>query len=325
MASSQNPDANGADGPGEPTNWGRWGADDQRGAVNLIDDAKRLEAARLVKSGTIVSLSRDVTTGPNPTDFFFAQQFVQQHDGVAIDFFHTPIHTHSNTHLDALNHTWDVHGMWNGRDPESAFAGNRMTWADVSAWGDGIVTRGLLFDVPAYRGVDYVTIEEPVRGRELEAIAKAKGLEPTPGDALVVYCGRENWERDHGSYYLLDVPSMTREPSSFYTGLKRPGLSVSCLEYVRKADCALLMWDMLDAYPNDVEEAQALGYQVVRPEYSPWWRTAWAYGIAVVDQARLDRLAEACRRLGRWEFMVAVAPLRISGGTGSPVNPLAIL
>ena len=93
-------------------NWGRWGADDQMGAVNLITPAKRASAAALVKSGRTVSLSR-----PFQPD----QHFIRINDRGAgrsvVDYYGFIYHGVAVTHVDALCHMWDQNGMWNGRDP----------------------------------------------------------------------------------------------------------------------------------------------------------------------------------------------------------------
>jgi kynurenine formamidase len=149
-----------------------------------------------------------------------------------------------------------------------------------------------------------VTQDEPVTGTELSELARARGLDIEPGDAVVVHCGRERWsaESDLWGAGSLDVASS-----------RRPGLHVSCLPFLREVDAALLVWDMMDVRPNGFDLAFAVHAAI------------WALGIALVDNALLEPLAEACAREGRWEFQLCIAPLRIKGGTGSPVNPIALL
>ena len=94
--------------------------------------------------------------------------------------------------------------------------------------------------------------------------------------------------------------------------MQRPGLHVSCLPFLRDHDVSVLVWDMLDALP--------IGYHI------PWSVHAclFAYGVALVDNALLEPLAQACREEGRDEFMLIVATAHVIGGTGSPANPLAL-
>jgi kynurenine formamidase len=151
--------------------------------------------------------------------------------------------------------------------------------------------------------VPYVTPDRPVHGWELEEVVAAQGVELEPGDALVVHSGREAWTADNP---LWPEPDWLRpEPV-------RPGLHASCLPFIRDHDVALVAWDLMDSTPT--------GYAL------PWTvhGVLYAYGVALVDNALLTPLAEACRQEGRYEFLFLIAPLRVVGGTGSPVNPLAM-
>lgn len=288
-------------------NWGRWGADDQRGAINLIDDAKRAEAAGLVRSGRLVSLSRpypkDVASNnPRP-----AVHFMQRVGQDALDYYGISYHGVASTHLDALCHMWSTDGMWNGRNPDEEFTTDGFTWGSVENWQPGIVTRGVLLDVPALRGTDCVEQDSPVQGWELEAICSRRGIRVGAGDAIVVHSGRDAWTRKHetpwGSGPNLGKPG-PRDP--------RPGLGPSCLEFIRDNDVAVLVWDMLDALPNGIDTVHSVHAAI------------YMFGVALVDNAALEPLAAACAAEGRDEFMLTVSPLPVKGGTGSPANPLAM-
>ena len=298
--------------PGEPTptaaealsylrerrNWGRWGADDQRGAINLITPEKRIRAASLVRSGRSVSLSRDIPTVPGRNNPAPATHWLRVFDVGVVDHIGIAYHGYVTTHVDALCHVWDEAGMWNGRDPKIEVTSEGARFGSIDHWRDGITTRGVLLDVPKFRGEPSVTIEKPVHGDELAAIAKAQGVTLEPGDALVVYSGREAWQSANPDW------SGYRPPS--------PGLHASCLPFVRDNDVAVLAWDLMDAAPN---------------EYGMTWTmhgAIFAYGVALLDNALLQPLAEACAEENRYEFMLTFAPLPVVGGTGSPVNPIAL-
>lgn len=286
----------------EMSNWGRWGDDDCAGAVNLITAEKRIEAAGLVKTGRSVSLSRVFPTQPGPLNPVPAQHFMHWFDrgggGAMLDFYGISYHGFSATHVDALCHVWDENGIWNGRKPEDVLRSSGATFADVTAWSDGIITRGVLLDVPRHRGEPYVTLDKPVHGWELEAIAEEQGVEVGPGDALIVYSGREAYQADHPEDYFGKPPS--------------PGLHASCMKFIRERDVSLLGWDMMDASPND---------------YGMPWQVhcvIWAFGVPLLDNALLQPLAEACAEEGRYEFMLMLLPLVVEGGTGSPANPVVM-
>ena len=282
----------------ERRNWGRWGADDQRGAINLITPEKRVRAASLVRTGRSVSLSRDIPTVPGRHNPAPATHWLRVMDVAVVDHIGIAYHGYVTTHVDALCHVWDEAGMWNGRDPKIEVTSQGARFGSIDHWRDGITTRGVLLDVPKFRGEPSVTIEKPVHGDELEAIAKAQGVTLEPGDALVVYSGREAWQSANPDW------SGYRPPS--------PGLHASCLPFVRDHDIAVLAWDLMDAAPN---------------EYGMTWTmhgAIFAYGVALLDNALLQPLAEACAEEGRYEFMLTFAPLPVVGGTGSPVNPIAL-
>jgi len=288
----------------EDTNWGRWGADDQVGAVNLITPEKRVAAARLVRAGRAVSLSREFPKTPAPNNPNPAQHFMKRNvrgdgGGSAVDYYGISYHGTATTHLDALCHVFDANGMWNGRNPEEEITFDGAKWGSVEHWKEGIITRGVLLDVPKHRGEPYVTMEKPIHGWELEDIAKEEGITLEPGDALVVYGGREKWNEANN-------PTWGSNPNA------RPGLHASCLKFIRESDCCLLVWDMMDFSPNGYDLAWSVHGSI------------FAYGIGLLDNALLQPLAEACEEEGRYEFMLTVNPLRVVGGTGSPVNPIAL-
>jgi kynurenine formamidase len=275
-------------------NWGRWGNDDPKGAVNLITPQKRIEAARLVKSGRSVPLSRPFTP---------EQQFIQVNQqgtgGSVVDYYGFMYHGISTTHVDALCHVWDRHGMWNGRDPAKEIDSRGTHFADITAFSEGLITRGVLLDVPRHRKEPFVALEKPVTGSELEAIARAQRVQVEPGDALLIYCGREAFTAAGHVYPTAPAP--------------RPGLDVSCAAFVREHDVSVLAWDMHDALPD--------------PHALPWpgHGVIFSFGVALVDNAYLESLAAVCADERRYEFMFMALPLRIPRGTGSPANPIALL
>jgi hypothetical protein len=77
--------------------------------------------------------------------------------------------------------------MWNGRDPRAEITFDGARFGSIEHWSDGIITRGVMLDVPRHRGVPCVTQDTPIHGWELEDIARSQGVALEPGDALVVY------------------------------------------------------------------------------------------------------------------------------------------
>ena len=283
-------------------NWQRWGANSAAGAINLITPQKRVDAAKLVARGRTVSLSRPLPVAPafnNPRPIQHYTHTLERPDdgGGAMDYIGIYQHGFSVTHLDALCHVWDKHGSWDGKDPNEEITFDGARYASIDVWRDGIMTRGVLLNVPKHRGRPYVTFDSPVHGWELEEIAAAQQVSIEPGDAVLLYSGLEAYNRDGGQY----GGDMNRIP----------GVHASCLPFIRDHDVALLCWDMTEMMPN--------GYGL------PWsiHGVLFSYGVALIDNALLEPLAQVCEEEGKYEFLFTVNPLVLIGGTGSPVNPVA--
>ena len=286
------------------SNWGRWGPDDSAGTINLITPAKRREAAALVQSGRSVSCSYPLNTQGAPGNWNPAQHFMRIGPASSADYIGLVFHGYATTHVDALCHIFWEGKMWNGKEAAEEVTSAGARTGAVAAWKDGIITRGVLLDIPRLRGTDYVTPDQPTRGWELEAAAAAEGVELRPGDAVLVRGARPA--------FLAGNPGMV--PGIPPT----PGLHVDCVPVLKQADAAILGWDMLDSRPHSYplfDDAPGGPVHVL---------TIVFMGLPLLDNAFLDPLAEACAEEGRWEFMLNIAPLHVRGGTGSPVNPIAV-
>ena len=273
-------------------NWGRWGDDDQMGAINLITPETSAAAAALVSKGRKVSMSRVF----EPEQHFMREN--PRPDGTAsvVDYYGFIYHGQTITHIDALCHMWDTAGMWQGRDPDVEITTRGSTFGTIDAWSDGIITRGVLIDVPRHRNEPHVTPDRPVHGWEIEEIARAQGVAVELGDALLVYSGKDSFVRAGGGY----------------AGGNRPGLSVTCAKFIRDHDVSLLGWDMMDARPDP--------FGLTFPVHG----VLFNYGVALLDNALLEPLAAVCAEEGRYEFMFMGLPLKVARGTGSPANPVAM-
>ena len=303
MAGRDVPSKKEVDGYLRDTNWGRWGENGGAGALNLITDQKRLDAIGLVKKGRSVSLSRPLPVvpagdNPRPAQHYMHKEARPFEGGAAMDYYGVFYHGTATTHIDALCHVWNKDGMWDGKNPEEIIKFGGATYGTVDEWKNGILTRGILLDIPLHRNKPYVTKDNPVHGWELEDVAKSQGIEILPGDAVFVYSGREKYAAaNDGRWGTPDG---------------RPGLHASCLPFVKNNDISILGWDMMDASPNE--------YDV------PWTvhGVIFAYGVALVDNSLLEPLANVCAEEKQYEFMLTINPLYVEGGTGSPANPIAV-
>ena len=282
----------------ELNNWGRWGDADQRGTVNLITPAKREAALKLVRTGRTVSLARDI--GPQPALMYHATfPSNRERADVVLDRFDLVYHGFTITHIDALCHVaWDGQ-LYNGRPFMQSLTAAGATWCPIDPLFDGITTRGVLLDVAAGRKEGYVAVGQPVTPRELDAVAARAGVRIEPGDAVVVRSGDEVFRRAHPEW----VPRVS----------PHPGLHLACLEWFREKDIAAISWDMMDERPIGYA-GFGMGVHLAIP----------FLGLALVDNTNPERLAQACREEGRYEFLFTATPIRLVGSTGAPAHPLAI-
>ena len=298
------------------SNWGRWGLDDVLGTLNYVTDERRAAAAALVRTGRVVSAAWPIDPTPQPDHVFGPPQrwmigtgeaavAGQEADGPrwagASEYVGMVFHGYSVTHLDALSHYfWDGQ-MYNGR-PASAVTSRRgATEHAVTSAGDGIVGRGILLDVAAVRGVDWLEPGDAVMVEDLEAAEKVQRVEVGRGDLVLLRTGYGARVRSKGRDATQDVG--------------RAGWHVSCLPWLHQREVAVIGADTAqDVHPS--------GYPGLR---SPVHAVGIvAMGLWLIDNCDLEPLATACTDHDRWEFLLSVLPLRLAGATGSPVNPVAM-
>ena len=281
------------------SNWGRWGKDDQIGALNLITPAKRRQAAALVKDGVSVSLAADVDTEKavdNPTPYEVTMQGIGS-DRIAVSY-----HGIAHTHLDSLAHINENGVFYNGYTPNAdEVIKNRHQKNSIHNVKNGIVTRGVLIDIPRLKGVPSLEPGTPIYIEDLEAWEKQVGVRVSSGDALFIRTGV--WARRAALGPWLRGRA---------EGGRSAGLDPSVIPWLKQRDIALLGSD----HPQYVSPSNLRG--AVHD-------FALVYlGVHLVDNADLEALAEAASARSRWEFMLTIAPLPVRGATGSPVNPIAM-
>lgn len=286
-------------------NWGRWGKDDQRGTLNLVTSGKQADAARLARTGRVVSLARDITPQPS-LDYHMLYPVRRGESRAAIDYIGMIYHGFAFTHMDALCHVEYRGQLYNGRAFNEHIDNGGATWCALDPWFDGLFTRGVLLDVAALRPEGYVATGKPVSPPELDAAAERARVRVEPGDVVVVRSGREAWET-----HAPQTPMTS--PQGVPQMVARPGLHIACLEWLRQHDVAAIAWDLMDERPVGYD-GLGFGVHLGIP----------LLGLCLIDNTYPERLARACAEEGRWEFLLTAMPLRIAGSTGSPVNPIAV-
>jgi len=283
-----------------PSNWGRWGADDERGTANLLRPEIVQRAAAQVRSGTVYSLAAPVSPeGPNlpsrrpmwhvATSRLRAAPETSSADDVIM------MHTHGTTHVDALCHIFVGDTLYNGH-PASALQPGGTQKCGIEHVGP-LVSRGVLLDIAAFRGVPHLGDGEAIEPDELDACAARQGVELRAGDVILV---RTGW------WQLFGQGPEAR--ARFYAS--EPGLSGACGRWFKEHDFVALGADN-----PAVEAVRTWG------EPLPLHRDViWGCGGYLLEFLDLERLgAEQV-----YEFLYVAAPLRITGGIGSPIAPVAI-
>jgi kynurenine formamidase len=292
--------------------WGRWGPDDQAGALNLLTPQTRLAAAAGVRHGLAVSCARELPVDPSPENPRPALHLMVRagDDCVAPglglestgDFVGVAFHGMATSHIDALCHVFVDGQMYNGF-PAADVKSTGAVHGSIMCAADGIVGRGVLLDIPRLRGVAHLEPGTAILPDELSAAEAAQGVTVGQGDILLVATGRDARRAASGPW------------APMADGLA--GLHAECLPWLRERDIAVLgcdgVSDVLPANP-------APGWPM------PVHQCALvAMGVHLLDNLRLDRLSAACSDHGQWSFLFTVAPLLVAGGTGSPANPIAVL
>ena len=281
------------------SNWQRWGKDDQLGAVNLITPEKRRKAAALVKDGISISLGHDAVTEKamdNPSPFSHKMDKTGLNsDGGASDTFSVTYHGMVHTHMDALCHLFYKGKMFNGY-PKDLVIETGAKKLGIENLKNGIFTRGILMDIPKLKGVKYLEPGEAIYPADLAAWEKKIGVKAGPGDVLLIRTGR--WTR-----------RLEKGPQETYAGLH-----ASCAKWIKERDIAILGSDAAsDVMPSGVEGVEMPIHQLMLNTLGVW----------ILDNADFEELSKEAEKRERWEFLLTISPLRVVGGTGSPLNPIA--
>lgn len=297
----------------ELSNWGRWGDDDQRGTLNLITPERVQGATATVRRG--VSFSLSVPADENgPFEVRTSGRFNPIHTmtryrgdsprGERSDVCSSEdmliTGTHSTTHFDALAHVWYDDLLYNGSHHDTA----------VTAWGaercsiqnlvSGVVSRGILADVPRHRGVDYLAPGTEIGPADLDAVLDAAGITPRPGDILLLRTGT--------------YPQQRRGADVGSSG--SPGLTWECARWIRDNGIAAVCADNL--------AVEVLGPNPGGPRIPFHMVAIRDMGLLLGEMFDFEDLAEDCATDGVYECMFVACPLNIPGGVGSPLNPIAV-
>jgi kynurenine formamidase len=287
----------------ELSNWRKWGADDQRGALNYITAAKIAEAGSLVRAGTSISLAQPLSTkasadNPLPVTHLMCQVSDLE---MTADYFTIYNHGMGMTHIDALCHMHRKGKLYNGYPLTDVKSEGALVCA-IDGLRSGVITKGVLLDIPRLKGVRWLEPKEAIYPEDLEAAERRQKISVAEGDALLIRTGRAARNQDLGG--------------GDAAGEGLAGLHASCLRWLSARKVALLGSD-------GVSDLMPTGYASM--PFPIHTIAIVAMGIHLIDNCDFEALADGCESISRSEFMFVLAPLVLKGGTGSPVNPLAVM
>ena len=282
----------------EYNNWGRWGADDERGTMNLITEEKTRDAAALVRRGITVSLAHNPMPDAavdNP-DAAFNHTMGQS---LRSDTYEFTYHGYGVSHIDSL-----CHFLWNDRlyndilPSESTPDGCGKL--GIQNLKTGIVTRGILLDIARLKDVPYLKPETPIYVEDIEAWEQEAGVTVSPGDVIFVRTGRWARRAELGPWQISNSSA---------------GLHASVLPWIKDRGVAFVGSDAAtDVMPSMVEGIRQPVHTMLIA----------GFGTNIFDNMDLEALADRAAQENRWEFMITAGPIPVEGGTGSPLNPIAI-
>ena len=297
----------------EISNWGRWGDDDELGTLNTITPTVRAQAASLVKEGTTVSLAlplNKIADAINQKPFehevfiFGGDESFDMDPGdipqAAGDVFKIDYHGFGHSHMDALPHFAYGGKMYNGfpfeMNAEEGFS--KLGVENIAEVG--VFTRGVLVDMPKFLGIDFLEPGTAITASDLEAWEKASGVRVRAGDALLVRTGRWIKVAQDGQWNFIQQAA---------------GMHASVARWLKERDVAVIGCDgVSDVMPSGVTGRFNPLHELV----------LIGLGMPIFDNLDLESLAEEASSTGRATFLFVAIPLRVSGATGSPLNPLAV-
>jgi kynurenine formamidase len=295
--------------------WGRWGDDDERGSLNHISEEKRRRAAGLVRRGRTFSLAIPIANGRgpqrglggriNPLHFMTAtgcdpSGLVDLGHGCRYTDDFLAMTVQGGTQWDALCHIFYDGTLYNGH-PASSVTSQGAARNGIDKVHADFISRGVLLDAAREKGVTCLEPGHAIRTADLEAAEKAQGVRVESGDILLVRTGQMSTVGDFSDW------------SAFHG--KEAGLHWETAEWLHEREVAAVAADNSMVEATGVREDAAIPFHML---------ALCNLGIHLGEFWYLEALADDCAEDGVWEFMLVAQALPIVGGTGAPVNPLAL-
>jgi kynurenine formamidase len=285
-----------------------WAATDRRGALNYLTATETLAAVREVRHGLAVSLAAPIEHQVTPDDPDPARHKMTGTGAdadptglsFATDRIEMNIHGDADSHIDALCHVIYDHALYNDV-PANRVTQDGAAELSIAAAADGIVGRGVLLDIPGVRGVPWLEPGDYVTTDDLLAAEQAQQVRFGRGDLLFVRVGHRLRRAARGPW---DAAA------------KRAGLHPTVLSLLAECQIAVLGSDSNNDAAGPSERGVDFPVHVLAIR---------ALGLQLLDYLQFETLLPLCDKHRQWSFLCVIAPLRLAKGTGSPINPIAIL
>jgi kynurenine formamidase len=305
------------------SNWGRWGPEDQLGTLNHILERDVVAASTLVRTGRVFSLAIPVDEhGPqsggfgrfNPIHLMIRDGNAAATGTVVRDFYGGNdrwirgtddlliLPLQSGTQWDSLAHIVFENRIYNGYDATTVGSKGAIR-NDIANARDRVVGRGVLLDVPRSRGLGWLEPGEPIHAEDLESCARSQGVTVGRGDIVLIRTGQIAQCRAAGAW-------------GSYAGGPAPGLALDTAAWIHERELSAVATDTwgMEVLPNETPDV-----------FQPLHIILIVHmGLLIGEIFDLEALADDCADDGRYEFLFTAPPLPITGGVGSPVNPLAV-
>jgi len=296
------------------SNWHRWGKDDELGLLNLVqNNAKRKQALSIPRNYDVVSLARDIDFNQlNPATIIQNRRSMEEtgedrrqpqkgRQNFAAEFIGFVFHGLTITHMDSLSHFFWKDIMYGNRSSNLVTARDGATVLDVLPVKQGILTRGVLIDLPKLKGTDYLwPLRQYIYPEDLQNFCDRYNVTFFPGDALILRTGFWKYNLQHG---VVDPRKGA------------PGLHPTAMEWLKARDISILGTDtpgdlLPPLYPTLDFPVHVIGLV--------------GMGLTILDNCDFEELSTYCHHHNQYHFMLSVQPLPMIGVTGSPINPIAV-
>ena len=295
------------------SNWGRWGWDDRLGTLNHITPERLVAAAREVRRGAIFDLSVPLASNGiqpggfrnNPQHFMVATpaDMADREDGLEVSDDCIIMPLQAATQWDGLGHVGYDGQMYNGVPSSSVSTkGGSRELSIHQVAQKGIVGRGVLLDIAGAMGVDHLPGDFVIEAGHMEAAEALQGVCVTPGDILMV---RTGWIR----HYTVD-----RSVAAYWNG--NPGLDFRTTEWLHQREVSAIACDNWSVeFLAPISASMALPFHCIAIR---------DMGMTLGEIFDFEALCTDCLEDGIWTCFLSAPPMKVIGGVGTAVTPIAI-